>query len=80
MVKAYLRYEFGGAFGVISSNSNIVYDATGKHFIASGLENINLWNIKQGSLVRACFECATCWVVLSQTSPASLACQAPTRP
>eukprot|EP00775_Hariotina_reticulata_P013414 gene13414-13542_t len=30
MVKAYLRYEHAGAFGVISSNANVVYDASGK--------------------------------------------------
>mmetsp|Transcript_32735 Transcript_32735/g.72312 ORF Transcript_32735/g.72312 Transcript_32735/m.72312 type:complete len:987 (-) Transcript_32735:326-3286(-) len=52
MVKAYLRYEFAAAYGVITSNSNPVYDASGTQLLTSSLENISLWNLKQGSLVR----------------------------
>ena len=52
MVKAYLRYEFTGAFGVISSNASPVYDASGKNLFTGSLENVSLWNIKQGNLVR----------------------------
>lgn len=53
MVKAYLRYEQAASFGVISSNSNLVYDADGKFVLASALENIIAWNIKTGSQVSA---------------------------
>ena len=52
MVKAYLRYEFTGAFGVISSNASPVFDASGKTLFTGSLENVSLWNIKQGNLVR----------------------------
>jgi hypothetical protein len=52
MVKAYLRYEHSGVFGVISSNSNVLYDATGKQVITGALENIALWNVRQGTQVR----------------------------
>jgi len=51
MVKAYLRYEFGGAFGVISSGPAPCYDSTGKLLITAALENLAVWNVKQGSLV-----------------------------
>jgi hypothetical protein len=51
MVKAYLRYEHAGAFGVISSNANVVYDASGKQVISGALESISFWNIRQGSQV-----------------------------
>eukprot|EP00879_Flechtneria_rotunda_P014523 GHRR01015177.1.p1 GENE.GHRR01015177.1~~GHRR01015177.1.p1 ORF type:complete len:678 (+),score=232.06 GHRR01015177.1:75-2036(+) len=51
MVKAYLRYEHSGAFGVISSSANILYDASGKQLFTGALENILLWNIRQGSQV-----------------------------
>ncbi|GFR42436.1 hypothetical protein Agub_g3341 [Astrephomene gubernaculifera] len=52
MVKAYLRYEFSAAFGVITSAANPTYDATGKLLFTSSLESISVWNAKQGSLVR----------------------------
>ncbi len=48
MVKAYLRYEAAGACGVITSNANILYDDSGKYLYTPGLENVLLWNIKQG--------------------------------
>lgn len=51
MVKAYLRYEQGGSFGVITSGANPCYDASGKLLITSALENVLVWNLKQGSLV-----------------------------
>lgn len=55
MVKAYLRYDAATsgphAFGVIASNANILFDHTGKHIIASALENVCLWNVKQGTQV-----------------------------
>ena len=52
MVKAYLRYEFSGAFGVVSSNSNVVYDNDGKTLITASLENISVWSVKQANRVR----------------------------
>lgn len=52
MVKAYLRYEHAGAFGVISSGCNVLYDSSGKQLFTGALENITAWNIRQGSQVR----------------------------
>ena len=51
MTRAYLRYEQAASFGVICSNSNVVYDRTGRLLITAALENIAIWNIKQGTLV-----------------------------
>ena len=49
MVKTYLRYEPAAAFGVIVSiDSNITYDSSGKHLIAPALEKIGVWNVRQG--------------------------------
>ncbi len=52
MVKAYLRYEFSGAFGVITSGANPCYDTSGRLLITSTLESVSVWNVKQGNLVR----------------------------
>ena len=52
MVKAYLRYELSSSWGVVCSNSNIIYDRSGKYLITAALENVTLWNPKQGILVR----------------------------
>ncbi|KAM3341247.1 WD repeat-containing protein 3 [Capsicum galapagoense] len=47
MVKAYLRYEPAASFGVIvSGESNITYDNSGKHLLAPALEKIGIWNVK----------------------------------
>jgi hypothetical protein len=51
MVKAYLRYEPVGAFGVISSAANVVYDNCGRFLITPALESVLVWNVKQGSQV-----------------------------
>ncbi|XP_010918696.1 uncharacterized protein [Elaeis guineensis] len=49
MVRSYLRYEPGLAFGVIVSvDANICYDPLGKHLLAPALDNVGLWNLKQG--------------------------------
>jgi hypothetical protein len=53
MVKAYLRYEPASKFGVIASSANVVYSADGKFLYTSALEDVAVWNVKQGSLVRA---------------------------
>jgi len=55
MVKAYLRYERAGSFGVVTSGPAPCYDASGKLLITAALENLAVWNIKQGSLVRKAF-------------------------
>ncbi|KAI8889686.1 WD40 repeat-like protein [Backusella circina FSU 941] len=52
MVKAYLRYEALSTFGVIASTqSNIVYDHTGKIAITPALEEVILWDLKKGAQV-----------------------------
>jgi hypothetical protein len=51
MVKAYLRYEHAGAYGVISSGCNVLFDSTGKQLFTGALESIAAWNIRQGSQV-----------------------------
>lgn len=53
MVQSYLRYEHDGSFGVISSPAgNVLYDKTGKYAIAPALENIIVWNVRQGTQER----------------------------
>lgn len=61
MVKAYLRYDLAGIFGVVTSNSNIVYDHSGKLVITAALENVNIWNVKQGTLVSKAVQPALLW-------------------
>jgi U3 small nucleolar RNA-associated protein 12 len=56
MVKAYLRYEHTGAFGVVSSGP-VVADASGKHLIAAALENVVLWSLKAGQAVSGLQPC-----------------------
>ncbi|KAH0467263.1 hypothetical protein IEQ34_004501 [Dendrobium chrysotoxum] len=49
MVKAYLRYEPRLVFGVIVSvDSNISYDPSGKHLLAGALDSVAVWDIKKG--------------------------------
>lgn len=49
MVKAYLRYEPARSFGVIvSGDSNIAYDSSGKHLLAVALEKVGVWHVRQG--------------------------------
>ncbi|CAN4121479.1 unnamed protein product [Withania somnifera] len=49
MVKAYLRYEPAASFGVIvSGESNIAYDNSGKHLLVPALEKIGIWHVRQG--------------------------------
>lgn len=80
MVKAYLRYEFTNGFGVITSNANILWDAAGQCVIASALENVAVWNVKQGSQVRALLPTHVCFIsgiccfpaVLSMATPVAL--------
>ncbi|KAI9320448.1 WD40-repeat-containing domain protein [Dichotomocladium elegans] len=52
MVKAYLRYEPAASFGVVTSTqSNILYDSTGKLAIAPALEQVITWDLKKGTKV-----------------------------
>ncbi|XAR69159.1 hypothetical protein NMG60_11000645 [Bertholletia excelsa] len=49
MVKAYLRYEPAKSFGVIVSvDSNIAYDSSGKHLFVPALEKVGVWQVRQG--------------------------------
>ena len=52
MVKAYLRYELDSTFGLVTSSPSVVYDRSGKHVITAALENIAIWNIRQGTQVK----------------------------
>ncbi|KAJ2508377.1 beta transducin [Coemansia sp. RSA 2052] len=52
MVKAYLRYEARGVFGVIASpTGNAVFDHSGKLSITAALESVIVWDIKKGTQV-----------------------------
>lgn len=53
MVKSYQRYEQDKCFGVISSNSNVLYvPSKSGQAITAGLEEILIWDIKTGELVK----------------------------
>lgn len=57
MVKSYQRYEQAHCFGVISSRSNVIWlpasNKTGAgQAITSGLEEILIWDIKTGEIVK----------------------------
>ena len=67
MVKAYLRYDLASTFGVVASNSNVVYDHTGKLIITASLENICVWNVKQGTLV--CTMCCSAEIFICSLAP-----------
>ncbi len=54
MVKAYLRYEEGDAFGVVSAGqARVCYDKSGKLLLVGALEKCLVWNVKQGRCVSA---------------------------
>lgn len=49
MVKAYLRYEPALTFGVIvSPESNVVYDPSGRRLLAAALDRLAAWDLKRG--------------------------------
>ena len=54
MVKAYLRYELGKSFGVVTSGTALDGDSSGKLAITAVHENIVLWNLRQGTQVSVC--------------------------
>ncbi|KAG1662756.1 hypothetical protein FOA52_006781 [Chlamydomonas sp. UWO 241] len=51
MVKAYLRYEAAGTFGVVASSAAPEFSSDGKQLYSPALENVGVWNVKQGTLV-----------------------------
>ncbi|KAG0623863.1 hypothetical protein M758_3G207300 [Ceratodon purpureus] len=52
MVKAYLRYEEGAAFGLVASGeARVCFDRSGKLLLAGALEQFLVWNVKQGRCV-----------------------------
>lgn len=53
MVKSYLRYEREGSFGVIAAlEGNVVYDQSGRFALAPALQDVVVWNLRQGNKVR----------------------------
>lgn len=52
MVKAYLRYEHSGSFGVIAGACALAYDPRTSLLAAAALEDVCIWNVKQANLVR----------------------------
>ncbi|KAE8908437.1 WD repeat-containing protein 3 [Phytophthora fragariae] len=53
MVKSYLRYERAYSFGVIASlEGNVIYDSSGRFAIAPALQDVAVWNVRQGNKVR----------------------------
>ena len=67
MVKAYLRYELGKSFGVVTSGTALDSDSSGKLAITALHENIALWNLRQGTQVRVCQHRSTCLIRLFQS-------------
>lgn len=54
MVKAYLRYEHKAVWGLVASlEPNVCFDYSGKLLIAGALENLMVWNVKQGRCIHA---------------------------
>jgi U3 small nucleolar RNA-associated protein 12 len=64
MVKAYLRYELSGTWGVLTSVSNVCYDHSGKYLVTAALENVLVWNVKQAVVVRSKFTITSSSVLL----------------
>lgn len=65
MVKAYLRYEHAAAFGVVASGGGIAHCDVGEGLhrglmAAAALENVVLWSVKSGAVVRTWPRC-TAW-------------------
>ncbi|KAG5188489.1 WD40-repeat-containing domain protein [Tribonema minus] len=52
-MKTYLRYVLHDTFGVIASTqSNAVFDKTGNLAITAALQEVAVWNLRQGTLLR----------------------------
>lgn len=65
MVKAYLRYELGKSFGVVTSGTALDSESSGRLVITAVHENIALWNLRQGTQVRICQHRSTCLSALN---------------
>ncbi|XP_047325441.1 WD repeat-containing protein 3 [Impatiens glandulifera] len=53
MVKSYLRYDSAAAFGVIVSvDSNITFDTSGKHLLAPALDKVGVWQVRKCECVK----------------------------
>jgi U3 small nucleolar RNA-associated protein 12 len=53
-MKTYLRYVLHDTFGVIASTqSNAVFDKTGGLALTAALQEVAVWNMRQGTLVRS---------------------------
>ena len=53
MVKSYLRYVEAGRFGVISSpSSNALFDASSRLAVVGALEDVVVWNLRQGEITQ----------------------------
>ena len=51
-MKSYLRYEPRKAFGVIASPScNVAFDFSGNLAITAGIQDLNVWNLRQGTQI-----------------------------
>ncbi|KAJ3011618.1 hypothetical protein HKX48_006726 [Thoreauomyces humboldtii] len=53
MVKLYLRYRLAANFGIVASGaSNAVFDKHAKLAITPALEDVNVWDVRKGTLVQ----------------------------
>ena len=58
-MKAYLRYELAGSWGVIATpGCNVCFDRAGKHLLTAALESVAVWNLRTATVVSA-----ACWAV-----------------
>lgn len=52
MMKSYLRYEPGKVMGIITSpSSNVAYDCSGNLAVTAGVQDVNIWNLRQGQQI-----------------------------
>ncbi|CAG9463819.1 unnamed protein product [Pedinophyceae sp. YPF-701] len=52
MVRAYLRYELAGSWGVVASDADVVYLKDGKTLVAPALETLQIWSVRKGTVLR----------------------------
>lgn len=52
MVKAYLRYEAAGSWGVVASAGGVAFDDSGRLLATACLERVGVWSLKQGQETR----------------------------
>ncbi|KAJ3168666.1 hypothetical protein HDU88_001559 [Geranomyces variabilis] len=57
MVKLYLRYRLAASFGVVSSGAaNSLFDPAAKLAITPALEDVNIWDVRKGTLLNTWHE------------------------